>query len=62
LTAPEFRAALKALGVSQKWLAERLGVDPVTVWRWAAGAMPVPQYAVFALELLAELEEAVDAS
>jgi len=57
MTAPEFRAALKTLGVSQRWLAARLGVDPVTVWRWARGDLPVPQYAAFALELLSELTE-----
>jgi DNA-binding transcriptional regulator YiaG len=60
MTALEFRAALKTLGVSQRWLASRLGVGPVTVWRWARGDLPVPQYAVFALELLAELGEAIE--
>jgi len=58
LTALEFRAALETLGVSQRLLAFRLGVAPVTVWRWAGGDLPVPQYAVYALELLAELGEA----
>jgi transcriptional regulator with XRE-family HTH domain len=54
LTAPEFRAALKSLNLSQRSLAERLGVAVSTVNRWAQGKAPVPQYAVYALSLLAE--------
>ena len=62
LSSPEFRAALKTLGVSQAWLAARLGVDRITVWRWAKGDTPVPQYAIFTLELLSDMEEAVNRS
>lgn len=58
MTALEFRAALKALGISQRWLARHLGVAVSTVNRWAQGDFPVPQYAAFALELLSELDEA----
>jgi transcriptional regulator with XRE-family HTH domain len=56
MTAPELRAALKSLHLSQRSLAERLGVDPTTVNRWAVGKAPVPQYAAYVLELLAERE------
>jgi DNA-binding transcriptional regulator YiaG len=52
MTSDEFRAALKALGVRQRWLAARLGVDANTVNRWATGKLDVPQYAVAYVELL----------
>lgn len=55
MTADEFRATLKSLGLRQRWLAERLGVSTSTVWRWANGDLPVPQYAVFALSLIRQL-------
>lgn len=55
MTADEFRASLKALGISQRWLAGRLGVNTATVNRWAQGTLPVPQYAVFALSLVEQL-------
>ena len=51
MTPDEFRAALKALGLRQKWLAERLGVATTTVNRWATGELPVPRYAVAYLGL-----------
>ncbi len=54
MTAPDFRAALKSLHLSQRSLAERLGVEASTVNRWAQGTRPVPHYAVYVLELLAE--------
>jgi len=57
MTAPELRAALKSLNLSQRSLAERLGVEPATVNRWATGKVPVPQYAVYVLGLLAERRE-----
>lgn len=57
MTAPEFRAALKSMHISQRSLAERLGVDPNTVNRWATGKAPVPQYARYVLDLLAERRE-----
>lgn len=55
MTPAEFRATLKALGIRQIWLAERLGVSPNTVNRWARGELAVPQYAVFALSLIEQL-------
>jgi transcriptional regulator with XRE-family HTH domain len=57
MTAPEFRAALTALGLRQNRLAKCLGVTTATVNRWAIGRVPVPQYAVFVLLLLAALNE-----
>jgi DNA-binding transcriptional regulator YiaG len=57
VTAPEFRAALAALGLRQNRLAECLGVTTATVSRWAVGRIAVPQYAVFALELLTALND-----
>lgn len=57
MTAPEFRTTLKSLKLSQRSLAERLGVDATTVNRWAVGKAPVPRYAVYVLELLAERRE-----
>jgi transcriptional regulator with XRE-family HTH domain len=54
MTGPEFRAALKTLGIRQNWLATKLGVSNVTVWRWANGDLPVPQYAITVLELYAK--------
>lgn len=62
MTAPEFRAALKALSITQKFLADKLGLDKTTVWRWARGDTPVPQYAAFTLELLHELFGPIDRS
>lgn len=49
----EFRAAMKALGLSQRDLASRLGVALSTVSAWATGKAPVPKYASAYLELLA---------
>ncbi len=51
MTAAEFRAALKALGMTQRSLVATLGVDKSTVSRWAKGHWPVPQYVVAYLEL-----------
>jgi DNA-binding transcriptional regulator YiaG len=52
VTGSEFRVALKALGIRQKWLAERLGVSTSTVFRWTKGDLAVPEYAAFVLYLL----------
>jgi transcriptional regulator with XRE-family HTH domain len=57
MTAPEFRAALKSLHLSQRSLAERLGVHKGTVNRWVTGELPVPQYAAYVLSLLARLAQ-----
>jgi transcriptional regulator with XRE-family HTH domain len=54
MTADEFRAALKRIGMTQRELAaaEHLGVNHRTVSLWATGVLPVPRYAEYALELL----------
>ena len=57
MTAAEFRAALKALGLSQRSFAERLGVTATATNNWAMGHRPVPRWASYALELLAQLQE-----
>jgi len=54
MTGPELRAALKSLNLSQRSLAERLGVLPQTVNKWAQGKLPVPKYAAYVLSLLAD--------
>jgi len=43
MTAAQFRAALKALGLSQRRLALRLKLDPKTTNRWARGKSPIPE-------------------
>jgi DNA-binding transcriptional regulator YdaS (Cro superfamily) len=58
MSAAEFRAALKTLGLRQSWLAERLGVSVSTVNRWATGALPVAPYMPFVLELLRDRQVA----
>lgn len=62
MTATQFRSTLKALGLTQRSFAspERLGVDVHTVNRWATGALPVPRYAAYALELLLDRKAAIE--
>ena len=57
MTSDEFRAELRALGMSQRALAIRLGLAVTTVNRWALALAPVPQYAVAYLELRRELAD-----
>lgn len=52
MTNDEFRTSLRALGISQRWLAERLGVHKSTVSHWATGAAPIPKYAAEYLRVL----------
>ena len=59
MTHTEFRSALKSLRLTQRSLAERLGVGRSAVNRWAQGTRPVPQYVVYVLELLAERERLI---
>jgi transcriptional regulator with XRE-family HTH domain len=33
---------MKALGWDQRFLADRLGINPRTIERWYSGAQPVP--------------------
>jgi DNA-binding transcriptional regulator YiaG len=46
MTAQEFRTTIRALGISQRALAKRLGLAVSTVNRWAVGEAPVPEYAI----------------
>lgn len=48
----ELKTALKEIGWSQGRLARELGVNPVTVSRWATGQLEVPRYAVAYLRVL----------
>ena len=57
MTALEFRAALKALGLTQRGFAERLGVTTTATNNWAMGRQRVPRFAAYALELLAQLQQ-----
>lgn len=62
MTPAQFRAALKACGLTQRAFAERLGLAYSTVNRWATGEIkPIPRYAIAYLELLAEYRAAVAA-
>ena len=45
MTTAELRAALKALRLRERLLADRLGVAPTTVYGWTNGGLPVPRYA-----------------
>lgn len=54
MTGTELRAALSALGVSQRWLAARLGVHEVTVYRWCEQE-EIPARVAFPIELLRRL-------
>ncbi len=42
MTAPEFRAALVALGWSERHLADQLGCSPSLVHKWGRGTLAVP--------------------
>jgi len=43
MTPAQFRAALKALNLSQRRLALTLRLDPKTTNRWARGKSPIPE-------------------
>jgi transcriptional regulator with XRE-family HTH domain len=49
----ELRFARRALGLSQKALAEQLGVAEITVWRWEhpSGRWPVDRPAMLRLAI-----------
>lgn len=57
MTADQLRTALKACDLSQRRLAEVLGVDATTVNRWVLGKLEVPKYASAYLELLETKEK-----
>jgi DNA-binding transcriptional regulator YiaG len=44
MTPDEITRAREDLHLTQRALAERLGVSANTVWRWEAGTVPPPAY------------------
>lgn len=52
VTGPEFRAALAALGMSQREFANRFGLHWTSVLRWTGGTHAVPAWVPAVLELL----------
>lgn len=46
------KATAKELGLTQKELAEKMGVSETTVTNWARGATPIPDWANVMLRLL----------
>lgn len=56
MTGAELKAARKALGLSQRGLAERFGVAQMTIWRWEqAERIEHGPILALALERLGEL-------
>ena len=56
MTPDEFRQARERLGLSARELADKLGVHPRTVQRWAGGSQRVPGPVVAALHAYLEAE------
>lgn len=54
MTAPEFKSALRELGLTQAEFSRRSGVAISTVNRWATGELPVPGWAAWVVRLLRE--------
>lgn len=56
MTPADLKVAREALGLTQRALAERLGVPHTTVWRWETGKHPIerPLMLRLALERLAD--------
>lgn len=57
MTPDDLRDLRQALGLTQRGLAERLGVPQATVWRWESGQHPIqhPTILRLALERLVDL-------
>ena len=51
MNAKEFRAALKAQGLSQRAFGREMGISARGVNRWARGVYPVPKWVGVYLEL-----------
>ncbi|HEX8473220.1 MAG TPA: helix-turn-helix transcriptional regulator [Pyrinomonadaceae bacterium] len=64
ITMHELRTRRVALGLSQAKLAERLGVDTMTVSRWERGVRSIPTYIALALEAIEmrEVQRRVEAA
>lgn len=56
MTALDLRAALRALGITQRGFARRLGVANNTVNRWVMGTIEVPQYAAYVVRLMEDVD------
>lgn len=54
----DFRTALEELGISQRWFAQHVGVDPQTVNRWATDKLVVPHYVEIIIGSLREKRDA----
>ncbi|PPQ35428.1 hypothetical protein CCS01_07510 [Rhodopila globiformis] len=54
MTPDRFRDCLAALDWSQRGLAQRLGLQPTTVRRWAAGTGRIPEEVARWLERVAQ--------
>jgi len=61
MTGPEFRAALAALGMSQREFADRFGLHWTSVLRWTGGTHAVPPWVPAVLALLLREQELEDA-
>ena len=46
------KATCKELGITQKELAERMGVAEVTINKWAQGVTKIPKWALKMFDLL----------
>lgn len=57
LTPEEFREALSILGWTQQHFADRVGLTPSAVNRWAQGLVVIPAWASAYLGLLVDLRE-----
>jgi len=51
MTPKQFRTARKRLGLTQRALADRLGVHVQTVKKWSAGDRRIPQPVVILLRI-----------
>jgi len=54
MTGAEVRRLRRRLGLTQVQLAERVGVNPITVSRWERGAMGIRESAARLIRLLAQ--------
>lgn len=54
MTALQLQRLRKRLGWSQHWLAEALGVHPMTVSKWERGVQPIDRVTEIAIRCLTE--------
>ena len=60
MTPPEFRAALKELGITQERFAVAIGVGRRAVQKWVGGEVPLPRYAIVILRLMQRFELSIE--